>query len=437
MSNRPVTTISARKRGTTRFLTGSTPSTCSASSSSRTLRAPRSAVIAVPATPATHDRGHARADLADGAEHEEAAEAVERAEDRQEVRRLQARARRSRCRRSRRAAGTSTAAARTGTARRTRRRRDRAGAGPTRWSCPSGSSCPRIPRAGACAGRNARSATLRTISAWPLLGSRSVVARNSTRCTARAPPPARAPRRRAAVAGAPAPLVSWPDREGETESPRARSLRRARAGAALAGRSGRLRRRRRAQDARRTASAPSTSKSCARASPPSRRSPRPARLALRGAQHAARTRSRTLAVTVDSLQLHLELSRTGREQAAVWVDRTRARARSPSRRSQTPGSQPARRRPDRLREHLGARPARARPHADVRVAGRAGEGRALHGPLRGRRGPRRQGQGAARRRRRRARAASTVADRAEPADHARGPEHRQGRRRARTRPAPP
>src|SRR5215211_4279699 len=52
MLNRPVTTISARKRGTTRFLIGSTPSTCSASSSSRILRAPRSAVMAVPPTPA-------------------------------------------------------------------------------------------------------------------------------------------------------------------------------------------------------------------------------------------------------------------------------------------------------------------------------------------------------------------------------------------------
>src|SRR5919107_43702 len=52
MLNRPVTTISARKRGTTRFLIGSTPSTISASSPSRILRAPRSAVIAVPATPA-------------------------------------------------------------------------------------------------------------------------------------------------------------------------------------------------------------------------------------------------------------------------------------------------------------------------------------------------------------------------------------------------
>src|SRR4051795_8049593 len=53
MSNNPVTSISARNRGTTRFLTGSTPRTCNASSSSRILRAPRSAVIAVPATPAS------------------------------------------------------------------------------------------------------------------------------------------------------------------------------------------------------------------------------------------------------------------------------------------------------------------------------------------------------------------------------------------------
>src|SRR3954452_25007635 len=52
MSNRPVTSINAKKRGTTRFLTGSTPSTCNASNSSRIFRAPRSAVIAVRATPA-------------------------------------------------------------------------------------------------------------------------------------------------------------------------------------------------------------------------------------------------------------------------------------------------------------------------------------------------------------------------------------------------
>src|SRR3954454_13828202 len=53
MSNNPVTNISAKNRGTTRFLTGSTPSTCNASSSSRIFLAPRSAVIAVPATPAS------------------------------------------------------------------------------------------------------------------------------------------------------------------------------------------------------------------------------------------------------------------------------------------------------------------------------------------------------------------------------------------------
>src|ERR1700716_3592222 len=52
MSNNPVTSIRARKRGTTKFLTGSTPSTCNASSSSLIFRAPKSAVIAVPATPA-------------------------------------------------------------------------------------------------------------------------------------------------------------------------------------------------------------------------------------------------------------------------------------------------------------------------------------------------------------------------------------------------
>src|SRR5262249_58823831 len=52
-SNRAVASISARKRGTTRFLMGSTPRTWRASSSSRILRAPRSAVMAVPATPAT------------------------------------------------------------------------------------------------------------------------------------------------------------------------------------------------------------------------------------------------------------------------------------------------------------------------------------------------------------------------------------------------
>ena len=95
-----------------------------------------------------HDRGHERRELADRGEHEEAAEAVQRAEQHEEVRRLQARARRSRTPPSRPAAGTSTAAARTGTGRRTRRRTGTADAGQTRSSSPSGSSCPRPPRAG-------------------------------------------------------------------------------------------------------------------------------------------------------------------------------------------------------------------------------------------------------------------------------------------------
>src|SRR6201988_440245 len=91
MSNSPVTTISARKRGTTRFLTGSTPSTCRASSSSRILRAPRSAVIAVPATPATTTAVTIGAIHRTAVRTKEAAEPVERAEDLQRAGRLQAR----------------------------------------------------------------------------------------------------------------------------------------------------------------------------------------------------------------------------------------------------------------------------------------------------------------------------------------------------------
>src|SRR4029077_9572676 len=94
MSSRPVISIRARKRGTTRFLIGSTPSTCSASSSSRIFRAPRSAVIAVPATPATTTAVTKGADsrIDAGAkdprnrgEDEEPAGAVEGAEEGEEV----------------------------------------------------------------------------------------------------------------------------------------------------------------------------------------------------------------------------------------------------------------------------------------------------------------------------------------------------------------
>src|SRR3954465_13056514 len=105
MSNRPVTSMRAKKRGTTRFLTGSTPRTCSASSSSRILRAPRSAVIAAPATPAStiavtkgansrmlaSTKKPPTRELGDAGGREEAAGAVVGAEEREEVARLQAR----------------------------------------------------------------------------------------------------------------------------------------------------------------------------------------------------------------------------------------------------------------------------------------------------------------------------------------------------------
>ena len=63
-----------------------------------------------------HDRGHERRELADRGEHEEAAEAVERAEQDEEVGGLQAGRAVAERDRGDRAAGTSRAAARTGTA---------------------------------------------------------------------------------------------------------------------------------------------------------------------------------------------------------------------------------------------------------------------------------------------------------------------------------
>src|SRR4030095_3147149 len=90
MSSRPVISISARKRGTTRFLTGSTPSTWRASSSSLILRAPRSAVTAVPATPATTLRPPRGANRGNEGETKKPPEPGERAEQGEEVGRLQA-----------------------------------------------------------------------------------------------------------------------------------------------------------------------------------------------------------------------------------------------------------------------------------------------------------------------------------------------------------
>ena len=93
--NSPVTIISARKRGTTRFLIGSTPSTCSASSSSRILRAPRSAVIAVPPTPARMMAVTFGANSRIEASTKKPPSRSMRAEQDEEVARLEPRARRS------------------------------------------------------------------------------------------------------------------------------------------------------------------------------------------------------------------------------------------------------------------------------------------------------------------------------------------------------
>src|ERR1700742_2485492 len=90
MSSSPVISIRARKRGTTRFLIGSTPSTWRASSSSRILRAPRSAVIAVPAIPATQTPVTNGPIFWDRGRHKEPAEPVERTEQGEEVGGLQA-----------------------------------------------------------------------------------------------------------------------------------------------------------------------------------------------------------------------------------------------------------------------------------------------------------------------------------------------------------
>ncbi len=104
-----------------------------------------------------------------------------------------------------------------------------------------------------------------------------------------------------------APLVSWPDREGETESLLSLSCRPCggcaeRQAFALAGarrgRAGeRLRRRDRADD--HEVARPTTSKSRRRASPPSSRSRSPARFELRGQEHGHRAVP-DIAITVDS-----------------------------------------------------------------------------------------------------------------------------------------
>ena len=87
---RLVSDISAMKRGTTRLLTGSTPSTTSASSSSRTLRAPEVGAHRGADDAGHHDRADQRRELAHDDQREQPAEAVQRAEQVEEARGLDA-----------------------------------------------------------------------------------------------------------------------------------------------------------------------------------------------------------------------------------------------------------------------------------------------------------------------------------------------------------
>ena len=155
--NSPVTSISARNRGTTRFLTGSTPSTCSASSSSRILRAPRSAVIAVPATPASTIAVISGPISRIGEHHEEPAEPIGRAEDRQKVLRLQARRPVADGDRGQQQRQPAQAQREQELRHELAAVRVRRAQGRRRSSCPSGASCPRLPPAGSSPGALARS----------------------------------------------------------------------------------------------------------------------------------------------------------------------------------------------------------------------------------------------------------------------------------------
>ena len=233
------------------------------------------------------------------------------------------------------------------------------------------------------AGTNARSATLRTISAWPSLGSRSVVAVTLRHAQRAAPPPnpracrgsaSGAPRRwyrGAIVRGRRRVLLrsrgSRP-RRARRVGPCSRSAAVLAAAALAAARLRRRLARTRANRRRR-----SSSKSCARASPPCRRSPSDARLLTDGAQPQHRRRSRTSPSTVDSLHLHLQLPGTRRQQAAGLGRRTRPRHGGQAA-GRKPGSEHPRRRPDGLRQHLGARPAAGRADAR-RSSGRSSRSR--------------------------------------------------------------
>ena len=365
-------------------LDGSTPSTCSASSSSRILRAPRSAVIAVPATPGEHDRGHVRADLADRGEHEDPAEAVQRAEERQEVRRLQARGGVADAHRRDQQRKPAQPQREQELRRRTRRRTGRAGAAQTRSSCPSGSSCPRLPRAGSSSGGTPARLHCEPSSACPSSGDdRYGTATLRDALAARHP----ALGRHARSSRAP-PLVSWPRCEGES-SPSWSLLAQRLALAALcspavaaASAPGRARTER---DLHRRRSSRLASRPCRRS-----RARAALELAVRNTEHAHDAERRGHDRLVRLHQHYPELASSKRP---IWVV------------EQGPGTIP--KRPVQSQEisppgggqtayvntwALG--PLAPGRHADVPLARRPGQAGAPHGPLHDRRRPRRQGPGA-------------------------------------------
>ena len=218
------------------------------------------------------------------------------------------------------------------------------------------------------AGRNARSAVLRTIipltppSRFAIGGSA-----NSTRCAPCAPPS----------------VVSWRHREGA-------SLSGSRA-------SRRLRRARRIRLRRPRAPGRARTRRHVHFEGPPRELPRqaidgpPGEPRARDPQHG-RPHGADRGGLGRLLRLHLRLPPSRLRPASRLDHRTGTRPDLRPPRAER-GGQPARRRRDGLRQHLGARPARGRAHRDLPLEGDAGDGRRAHGALHRRRRPRRQGQG--------------------------------------------
>ena len=173
MSNKPVTSINARKRGHDEVLDRvHTQHLQRVELLAHLARAEvgrdRSAGDA-----GDYYRRDGRADLSHRAEHEDRAESIQRTEDGQEVAACRPRAR-SRCRQSRSVAETSTAAARARTARQTRHRRDTEDVGRDQMVRPVRIIMSPVPRASPLPGRTPARRRCEP-SLLPLLGLPAVV----------------------------------------------------------------------------------------------------------------------------------------------------------------------------------------------------------------------------------------------------------------------